>query len=229
MHRIDRVLIVAGPTAAGKSTFVKELTAGRLEPLQTRVGIPNLQEWPWLTMGSLVRRADVQLKEAILHYDFLWIYPSFDGQTPAAEKSLAAILNESREVSIVTLWTPPATLERHLIEGKLRVRLQANRVQGLKALIFRRLPRLAIRGLAKFPCLNSISRSLPGHAFLHHLLVLRIYSRPDEVVAMYRRWLQFCDRQISKTRAHVIVEFDKELKFYSRDEWENRIRIYEGG
>jgi len=229
MHRIDRVLIVAGPTAAGKSTFVKELTAGRLEPLQTRVGIPKLHEWPWLTMGSLVRRADVQLTEVILHYDFLWIYPSFDGQTPAAEKSLAAILNESREVSIVTLWTPPERLERQIIEGKLQTPLQPNSLQVLKAGIFRRLPYFAIRGLSRFPFLKQINHWLPGRPFIHHLRLLGLYTRPNEVVAMYRRWFHFCDHQIPNTSNHLIVEFDKTVKFYSRDEWENRIRIYERG
>ena len=176
----------------------------------------------------VMRRTNLELKQLILHYDFLYANPGSDVDMLDGRIALS-IFDRAREISFVTLWTPPARLERQVIEGKLRIPLQPNRVQLLKAGIFRRLPRSVILGFSRFPWLKQIARQLPGHAFLHHLLALRICSRPDQVVAMYRRWFELCDRQISKTRAHVIVEFDSELKFYSRDEWENRIRIYQGG
>lgn len=172
--------------------------------------------------------AELELKRLILNYDFLW---SSDGSTVEAPggNRTSAILEGVGEVSFVTVWTPPARLERQLIEGKLQTPLQANNVQVLKAAIFRRLPHFVIRGLSRFPFLKQINHWLPLRPFIHHLLLLRIYSHPDEVVAIYRRWFQFCDRHISKTRAHLIVEFDRELKIYSRDDWESRIRIYERG
>lgn len=229
MSRIEHILIVAGPTACGKSAFIRDIVASGLPELQRQIGIERLHEWPRKRTATVIRQPDPELKHLILHYDFLWSYPGPNLEMMDGQRALSSILEGAREISFVTLWTPPARLERQVIEGKLRIPLQPNRVQLLKAGIFRRLPRSVIRGLSRFPLLKQISRRLPGHAFLHYLLVLKVCSRPDRVVALYRRWFQFCDRQFPNTRAHVIVEYDGELKFYSRDEWENRVRIYERG
>ena len=228
MRRIEHLLIVAGPTGCGKKTLIREILASRIPEVQTRIGVENLQECPWMGAHLIARLTELELKRLILHYDFLWSSDGSKVEMPGGQ-SASSILEGARQVSLVTVWTPPARLERQLIEGKLQTPLQANNVQVLKAGIFRRLPYFAIRGLSRFPFLKQINHWLPRRPFIHHLLLLRLYTRPNEVVAMYRRWFQFCDRQIPKTRDHVIVEFDRELKFYSRDEWENRIQIYQGG
>lgn len=227
MRQIDHMLIIAGPTASGKSTLTKELVAGRLAPLKMRIGINNLNEWPRMASGSVLRRTDLELKQLILHYDFLWSYPGSNGDMLGGQRALS-IMDDARELSFVTIWTPPVRLERQLIEGRLRVPMPATFIQVLKARVFRMLPHFAIVGVSKIPPLKQINRWLPGHPIINHLLALRVYSKPDQVAATYRLWLQFCDRHISKTRAHVIVEFDRELKFYSRAEWETHIRMYKG-
>ena len=68
---------------------------------------------------------------------------------------------------------------------------------------------------------------LPRSLFKYTLNVLKVYTQPEQVVRIYRRWFQFCDQRVFKTRSHVILEFDEKLKFYSRDEWENMICSYE--
>jgi hypothetical protein len=67
-------------------------------------------------------------------------------------------------------------------------------------------------------------RRLPTSGLVHHLVALRIYSDAERVIAMYRRWFEFCDRRIANAREHVIVELDTKLKFYSRHEWETETR-----
>jgi len=56
----------------------------------------------------------------------------------------------------------------------------------------------------------------------HHLLLLKKYSRPDQVIAFYRRWFQFCEGSISQSQHHLIVEYDQAIKFYRREEWLNQ-------
>lgn len=229
MRKIEHALIIAGPTACGKLTLIRHVAAGGAPDLQGAIGIERPQEWTWMRTGTMLRRPDAELERVILHHDFLWSYPGANLNSADRQEALSSILETTREVSIVTLWTPPARLARHLIDGKLRIPLQSNRVQRLKASIFRCLPRPAILGLSKIRWWNPIDRWLPGHAFIQYLRVLELCSRPDEVVAQYRRWFEYCDRHLAKTRAHVIVESDTELKFYSRDEWQRQVQAYEGG
>lgn len=227
MRRIEHLLIIAGPSACGKTTLIREILAGRLPELHTRVGVEDLPEWPSVSMHQTTGLSGLGLKHLILHYDFLWpSYHGSDGETPRVQ-SASRILQDAREASFITLWTPPARLERQFIKGKLCAPIPPNWGGVLRAALFRFLPRFVIRGLSKFPLLEQMDRWLPGSALIRGLLIVRIYSQPDQVVALYRRWFEFCDRQISKTRDHVVVEFDRELKFYSRDDWENRIRNYE--
>ena len=56
--------------------------------------------------------------------------------------------------------------------------------------------------------------------------LLKICRQPIQIINLYRRWFEFCEKQGSKTRTHCIVELGDKLKFYSRPEWENMVRIY---
>jgi hypothetical protein len=226
MRPIEHLLIVAGATASGKSALIREIRAGRLPELHTRLGVENPQQWPCASAHFIERWAVAEPNELILEYDFLW--HNLDGKEPAGE-SASSVLERAREVSFVTLWTPPARLEKQFINGRLRASIPPNRGGILRAAIFRLLPRFIIRALSRLAFLEQINRRLPGTVLLRGLLVVKIYSRPEQVLALYRRWFQFCDEHSSKMRGHLIVEYDTELKIYSRDEWESRIRTDEGG
>jgi hypothetical protein len=226
MRRIDHLLIIAGATASGKSALIREIRAGRLPELHTRLGVENPQQWPCASAHFIERWAEAEPNELILEYDFLW--HDLDGEKRATDSALS-VLERAREIFFVTLWTPPARLEKQFINGRLRAPIPPTRGGMLRAAIFRLLPRLIIRALSRLAFLEQINRRLPGTALLRGLLVVKIYSRPEQVSALYRRWFQFCGREISRTRGHLIVEYDTELKIYSRDEWEKRILTDEGG
>jgi hypothetical protein len=236
MRKIDHLIVVAGPTASGKSLLLSELRARRLPLLQEQIGVGDLQDWPQITTGTLLRQTDLDLDHVILQYDFLWPYPSsiMDG----VEWRALSVLEGARQISIFTLWTPPARLAGQLIDGRIRGPVNRNTpdhrparptaAEALRMKAFRLMPRAAILGLTKFPWLNQVNHRLPNNALVHHLVALRIYSDAERAIAMYRRWFEFCDRRIANVREHVIVELETTLKFYSRDEWETGICLSAG-
>jgi hypothetical protein len=232
MRKIDHLIVVAGPTASGKSVLLSELRAHRLPELQEQIGVGNLQDWPQITTRALIRQTDLELDHIILQYDFLWPYPS--SVMEAVEWRALSVLEGARQISVVTLWTPPARLAGQLIDGRFRGPVNRNTPQSarragpaeaLRMKAFRLMPRAAILGLTKLPWLKQLNRRLPTSALVHHLVALRIYTDAERAITMYRRWFEFCDRRIANVREHVIVELETKLKFYSRNEWETRIRL----
>jgi hypothetical protein len=144
------------------------------------------------------------------------------------QTTLSSLFATTKNVSVVTLWTPPARLALQLIEGKLRRALQDNYAQHIKAGIFRLLPRATTFAISQTPGLDTINRFLPGHGTLHDLLVLGIYASASEVVARYRRWFDLCDVEKAKIQRHLIVEYDNELHFLTRSEWAARVQEHRG-
>jgi hypothetical protein len=244
MRKIDHLVIVAGPTASGKSVLLRELTAHRLPELHERIGIGNLHDWPQMTAGAMLRQSDLKLERLILHYDFLWPYPS--SIIGAAEWRALSLLEGARQISIITLWTQPPRLAEQLIQDrfrgptnrnsrhqrrtapsrrKSRLHLADDLAEALRVQVFRLTPRPAILALAKFPGWKRLNRRLPTWGLVHHLVALRIYSDVERCVEMYRRWFDFCHRRLPAVREHVIVEFGEDLKVYTEDEWKNATRI----
>jgi energy-coupling factor transporter ATP-binding protein EcfA2 len=228
MRRIDHLLIVAGPSGSGKSTLLREMLEGRLPEIGRRAGVEDLRGWPFIESLKLRRLTDLEQKHLILHLDFVWA-PYALNEEPPGEKWLSALLEGVREIFFITLWTPPERLERQFLESRLRAPVPPNRGGVLRGRLFRLLPRFVTRTFSRLPLLEQLNRRWPGTALIPGLLAVRIYSSPRRVVALYRRWMRFCDRQSSITRGHLIVEYDTELRIYSRDQWENRIRTREGG
>lgn len=212
--RVEHLVIVAGPTASGKSTLIREIHERQFPEIGRCLGAKDLHEWPWIHTASIAKLTEPALKNLILHYDLL----------SSGEKvlRLSDLLEGTRKVSFVTLWTSPARLEHQLIAGKLRQPIKDSIFQLAKSTVFRCLPKFLITWIAR----HSLWW-LPRNSVKYRLNALKVYLQPGQVVQIYRRWFQFCDRQISKTQGHVIVEFDAKLKFYSRDEWESMVLSYE--
>ena len=224
---IEHLLIVAGPTACGKTRVIREILSGGLPELGRRLGIEG---WQWTLMSTQAIAAfGGELDRVILQYDFLWSYSGLNLDMADGLAILSSILEDAREVSVVTLWTPPPRLERQFIQAKLRPPARPGAAQKpalerarfrVKTGLFRLLPRRFILWMARSPWLERIDAGLPGHILPRQLRVLGIYQRPARVADLYRRWFQFCDRQAF--RRQWIVELDGDLKFHSRAEWENR-------
>jgi len=228
MRRIGKLLVLAGPTACGKSTFLDKVSAPEWANLGARLGLGPIGEWPRMAANRLALSPDLDLKYLTVHHDFLWPPRESSVEKPGGSRALA-ILEGAGEVTLVTLWTPAERLEAQLVHGKLRSALPYSLTQIFKAGAFLILPGFALRRLSDTKLVNLLTRRFPDRALFHHLRLLRTYSSAEKVTALYRRWLEFCDMRMPMARAHLVVEFNERLKIYSRDEWEHRVRELTGG
>lgn len=203
-YPIHRLVIVAGPAASGKSTFIRGLYEGQFPEVGRHLGIEDLHEWPLNYLGSTGIITGGAFKGAILHYDFLY----------RGDRVLQG-MERVRTVSVVTLWTPYERIRRHLVTGKLRVRITDSPFEIVKSKLFKLLP---------LPFILRMSRMriwwFPRSFFKFHMTTAKIYSQPDQVVRIYRGWFNLCKEFADKTRRHIIIEFDNDMRYYSLGEWE---------
>jgi hypothetical protein len=218
---IEHIIVVAGPTAAGKSTLIHEMLAGRLPELAEGIGAADLTRWAARNMHSAEPFIETATECMIIEYDFLW--HDFAG-ADIGHSRLASLLERAKDVSFITVWTPPARLEKQFLYGRLGAPLPPNLGGIFRGWVFRSLPRSVIRGVSWLPVWKKLDSMLPGTALLRGLVVERIYSRPGKLAAVYSRWFRLADEYESKTRGHLIVEHAAGRKIYSRFEWDKHVR-----
>jgi len=210
-YSIDHLIVVAGPSASGKSTFIRKLYEKQFPEVGRYLGVEDLHKWPLIHAVSTDRMTEAALKSMILHYDFLY----------TGEKVLQ-LLERVHAVSVITLWTPPERLRYQLITGKLRNRITGSLFELVKSNLFKLLPLSLTLWMSKMP-LWWFPRSL----FKSHMNAGKIYSQHDQVIRIYREWFSLCNKYTDRTRHHIIIEFDDDMRFYSFDEWENVIHKQE--
>ncbi|GEM_PF-1969367 len=219
---IDQLVVIAGPTAAGKSILIGKMRTEGSFNLEKLLGIQDLGDWPEITAGAMKRHTDLHEERLILHYDFLWPYPASVMESADGELALS-LLEGARDITMITLWTPGNRLARQLIESRLRSPVRGGPAEALKVRVMRALPTYVVLRLSRLRWWKAINRRLPTSGLVHHFLALGIYSDDARLLAMYRSWLRFCDERLPQLRAHVIVELGTELNVYSRKEWETRV------
>lgn len=216
---MEHLIVIAGPTASGKTTLIRDLVAGHLPDLQVQLGAEDLRRWVQVGGNAIATILERDLANVILHYDFLWSTSGSQGDEDWAGRRLLPVIAKSRRISLVTLWVPAQRLKQQLIEGKLRSPIPPNTSQLVKAGLFRILPHSALVQLSRLSFVEQMNQRHPGRPLTHHLLLLKKYSCPDQVIALYRRWFQFCEGSISQAHDHLIVEYNQAIKFYRRAEW----------
>src|SRR3954447_22472122 len=144
MH-IDHLVIIAGATASGKSSVIREIFAGRLHDIQARLGVHDFRHWACWNAAVIEDPLTTPLKYLVLEYDFLWHDLN---QRDSGKHRAASLLDRAQEISFITVWTPPARLEKQFVDGRLRAALPPNWGGVLRSRLFRFLPRFAIRTLS---------------------------------------------------------------------------------
>ncbi len=119
-RRIRKLLVVSGPTAAGKTTFLARLRAGTL-PAETRAALPrDCEKWPQIDAAGLARaeaRAldgspiDVpELDGLVLEYDIL---RPLESATHTFDRDQAMdLLDCAEEIHVASLRPEPQQLLR---------------------------------------------------------------------------------------------------------------------
>lgn len=121
-RHIDRLLVIAGPTSAGKTTLIDCLSRGEIPEISDQVGIQNLKDWESRHVYELAKERRTRLQRVMLHYDFLtrvkWDFEH------SQMSDFVDTIRSADNVTLLTLWTEPEQLkkqfERSEIEGHLR-------------------------------------------------------------------------------------------------------------
>jgi hypothetical protein len=228
---IERLVVIAAPSAAGKTRLKQELRAERLPELAARLGIERPSHYREISRKAMKkgRRADRGshvLFECNLTPGYL------GGRTYDRDELTIELLDQAREIAFLTLWTPPSRLVHQRRERERQRLMRDLRNAGARIGLISRIRRAITL---------SIVRHLPAPAAGAATWLLRtrpagwilgnrrggaldklagFYLQPAAITQCYREWLAFCDRYVAKTRLHLIAEFHEELRLYDRAEWE---------
>ncbi|HGY89838.1 MAG TPA: methyltransferase domain-containing protein [Planctomycetes bacterium] len=117
-RRIDHLLVVSGPTSAGKKTLMRRLRQNELPELAEKIGVPDGSAWGEPKNASRIFEPDTPHRERmLLHHDFLRPYLR---STVTHQRDEANDLFEcARRVTFVTVWTPAERLRKQITQAEI--------------------------------------------------------------------------------------------------------------
>jgi hypothetical protein len=186
---VERLLLVAGPSCSGKSTLIQRLYSGELPEIAARLRLGDVSAWSCALPNDL--SADASGK-VLLHYDFL--RPWTGGRTPdyGADEPLR-LAATAAEVTLLTLWVPPAELYRRMAERRSAFLRALLRGRPWDSEILRTSRRTSARRSGPPPDRRRSLRKT--WAIVRELRRLgekvRSFRRGSEVEALYDSWLSF--------------------------------------
>ena len=107
-RRIRRLVLVAGPTASGKTTIITRLLSGQAPSLADALGIDDVKSWRGCDLHGIMRDSSIDLGNIVVHYDFLSILKTDSEHHQIVE--LRDLLDCADDVRLVTIWTEPSCL-----------------------------------------------------------------------------------------------------------------------
>ncbi len=117
-RRIGHLLVVGGPTSAGKKTLMRKLTANQLPELAGRLGTPDASVWGTpLNANHLDEPSEPVRSHAILHYDIM--RPFFRSTRVYARDEAMDLLSCADKVTFVTVLTPSSVLSKQIEVAEL--------------------------------------------------------------------------------------------------------------
>jgi len=116
-RRIDNLVIIAGPTSAGKTTLIDNLTSGKEPEVADHLGIKDINEWETLDMNGIAQDSRTHLSRVIMHHDFLTRLKWNAEHSQMIE--FLDIVTSAKRVTILTLWTEPHQLLAQFEENEI--------------------------------------------------------------------------------------------------------------
>lgn len=219
---VNRLVVVAGPTCSGKSTFIKELLEGNHPIIADQMQIGQASAWECVSANRL--RASNRIRNIdrlILHYDF--VTPWAAGLQSIPHGETFRLLRSTEQVTFLTIWVNPEDLRK-------RIRLEMTEQQkklnawGVNRIIMDTVADTFSMGLKKW-----LKKTVAGKyklAFLEarltkHQRAESLYAEPARLILHYDRWFDFCESYGAK--AHWVLDCSEQLaKLNPVAEWRER-------
>ena len=122
LPRVKRLIVVAGPCCAGKSTLIAALQRGELPMLRKTLEMDDPLDWAYVHAYELPGLSGMYAEHLVLHYDFQ-AQRSLNGY-----RFLAGLLRNADHAAFLTLQVQPEML----------VRRNRSRLAGVAGAFFRR-------------------------------------------------------------------------------------------
>jgi len=117
-RRIDHLVVISGPTSAGKTTLIDSLSSGKEPEVADRLGIKSINEWETLDIYSIAQDSRTHLPRVIMHHDFLTRLKWNAEHSQMTE--FLDIVSCAKQVTFLTLWTEPQQLRKQFEENEIR-------------------------------------------------------------------------------------------------------------
>ena len=105
MLRVNQLIIIGGPSRAGKSFLIENMKQGDCPYLCDQLGIINPSSWNYLEARFLNKKQQTMIEKLVVHYDFYAQYSKKRGFNHLSE-----LIANSNSVVVLTLFVPPEIL-----------------------------------------------------------------------------------------------------------------------
>ena len=117
-RRIGHLLVVSGPTSAGKKTIMRSLTGNSFPQLADRLGTPDGSVWGTpLNAQKIYQPVEPELERMILHHDFMG--PFMRSAMVHERDEANDVLETAERITFVTVWTPPEQLVKQISDAEI--------------------------------------------------------------------------------------------------------------
>ena len=191
MFKIDQLIIIGGPSLAGKSSLIEKIRQGDCPRLCEQLGIAIPSSWLYVGVKRLAHIRQPIIERLVVHFDICSRYSQKNGFTYLHElintniSYLHELINISDRVTILTLYVPPKIL------------IQRSNFRLLKSLFRLSLSRVYRRKKHHLHLLGSINRQWKRRkAYKHGFSML-----------LYEKWFNFFNQ--SGVTTHWVLDFNK--------------------
>lgn len=186
MLQTKNLVVIAGPSAVGKSTLLEKIQQNKLPYLSRQVGVEDPDSYLYLSPRTLVLLPQNYIENVVFHYDMLLHYGS-RGCFPY----LPGLISGSSNAIVLTLCIPNQLLINHIssrFDARFTSFIRRPNVIGIKRLRKYRNQKLFYKGKSNFGQASNLaelygkwSESIEAYGAKNHLIVDPCSS--DHVIA----------------------------------------------
>lgn len=173
----DHLLVIAGPTCAGKTTLIDRLLEGNLPSFSETLQIERPSKCKAVTAISMESYCETEIDSLILHYDIVYRLRSIRHYR---EDNALSVISAAKKIIFVTLWASPEILVS---------RLKARRTQVIRESL------ISMRALRIYGALHrwcNISS-----------LLFKLNNTSEYLESVYNNWFDYCEE--IETDSHWLI------------------------